>query len=74
MTAPLELTKNALRRHFALEVLDRTLDTFVTYHDLDRPTLYRFSNRHIRCLLLNLRLNLKRLCVTHRQFTQPSGD
>ncbi len=46
MTTTLELTKDALRRHLALEVLDRTLDTFFADLNLDRLALNRFTNAH----------------------------
>ena len=44
MTAPLELTKNALGRHLALEVLDRTLESTFTDVNFDRLTLYGLNH------------------------------
>ena len=43
MSAALELAENTLRRHLALEVLDRTLNAFVADLDLERPALNRFA-------------------------------
>lgn len=37
--APLELAENSLSGHLPLEVLDRTLDSFVTHGDLERFAL-----------------------------------
>jgi len=40
MTAALQFTQGAFTSHFALEVLDGTLNTFVSNLDLKRPALY----------------------------------
>jgi hypothetical protein len=40
VTAPLELAEDALGRHLALEVLDRTLESTLTDVNFDWLTLY----------------------------------
>ncbi len=40
MAAALELAQGAFTSHLALEVLDGTLNTFVSNLDLKRPALY----------------------------------
>jgi hypothetical protein len=40
----LELTKDALGRHLALEVLDRALESTFTDVNFDRPTLYGLNH------------------------------
>jgi hypothetical protein len=44
VTAPLELPKDALRRHLALEVLDRTFDSTFTDVNFDWLALYGFNH------------------------------
>ena len=46
MTTTLELAKDALCRHLALEVLDRTLNAFFADLNLDRLALNCFTNTH----------------------------
>ena len=43
MTAPLELTKDPLGSHLALEVLDSALDPLLTDGDLERFALNGFA-------------------------------
>lgn len=43
MATTLELAEGTLCGHFALEVLDSTLDTTISNLDLERPTLYCFA-------------------------------
>lgn len=43
VTATLQLPKSALTSHLPLEVLDRTLDAFVSNLDLKGPALHCFS-------------------------------
>ncbi len=43
MATALELAKCTFARHLALEVLDRTLDAFVSYLHLERPALHCFT-------------------------------
>lgn len=40
MATTLQLTQSSFCGHFALEMLDRTLDTAITDLDLERSTLY----------------------------------
>ena len=40
VTATLQLAKGTFASHLALEVLDGTLDAFVSNLDLERPALY----------------------------------
>lgn len=44
MTSTLELTEDALGRHLALQVLDRTLESTFTNVNFDRLALYGFDH------------------------------
>src|SRR5690606_35842152 len=43
VATPLELTEDALRGHFALQMLDRALDALVTDLDLERLARHGFT-------------------------------
>ena len=44
MTAPLQLAEDALGRHLALQVLDRTLESTFTDVNFNRLTLYGLNH------------------------------